>query len=156
MNSPVVHGLAGVAIAIGFIKGTSALTLEESAMTNLMGLASAKTARERFALHWADSLWIASSIYVLFAMRQEKRSVLIKEIRGVALYAIPALLGRARAAPGLAFWAGLGWALHPLWDLLHHEHEDAKGYVPHWYPMVCITFDIVMSAYLFNMWREGL
>ena len=149
-----MHGIGGIVLALAFIKGTSELTATSWALTDLLQLQSAQSGPERFALHWADALWIAAGIYVAFAMRQKKKSVVYKELGGVVLYGIPAALARARVGPGVAFWAGVGWLLHPLWDVAHeHERDDeSKHYVPHFYPMLCMTFDVVMSSYLLRMW----
>ena len=155
MNSPTLHGLGGVALAFGFIKGTRAITATESRLTDALFLSSIKSPNDRFAVHWADSIWMAALVYVLLSLRQDKAHVTWTQVKAMGMYGIPAVLGRMQVSPGPAFWAGLGWLAHPFWDAQFHNDEDAMHWVPHFYPMMCLTFDVVMSGYLFNMWYHG-
>ena len=39
-----------------------------------------------------------------------------------------------------------GGGLHVLWDILLH-YDGHPGYVPDWYPGMCLGFDLVIAAY---------
>ena len=66
------------------------------------------------------------------------------EIVGAAVYAALAVLG-ARRAPG---WLALGWATHPLWDVVVHLLNRQAGFVPAWYALACASFDWTVAAYI--------
>jgi len=48
-------------------------------------------------------------------------------------------------------WLALGWALHPLWDLLHYIGPGR--FAPWPYTIACLSFDWVVAAYIFIYYR---
>lgn len=59
-------------------------------------------------------------------------------------FAAIALLG-FRSSPR---WLILGWALHPACDLLIEWYGPQAVSAPLWYPMVCVSFDLVVALYI--------
>ena len=45
-----------------------------------------------------------------------------------------------------AWWLAAGWALHAAWDARHHGGRRGD-WVPHGYPMVCFSYDLVLAAF---------
>lgn len=92
------------------------------------------------------TLLVAAVIYVAFAMGAMEREWLLIELGGVALFGVFVLLG-FRHSPK---WLAAGWALHVLWDVPLHTATDV-AFVPGWYPLLCVGFDLVIAAYA---WRS--
>jgi hypothetical protein len=92
---------------------------------------------------YALSLIIAALIYVVFAALDPKIEWLMLELAGVLVFAVLALLGLKVSALILAF----GWALHAGWDVLLHKLPHV-AFVPDWYPLVCLSFDLVLAIYI--------
>jgi len=66
---------------------------------------------------------------------------LLIELSGVALFGVLAFFGVRRSA----YFLALGWAAHVAWDLLLHP-VHVSSYVPWWYPVACIGFDLVVAG----------
>jgi hypothetical protein len=47
----------------------------------------------------------------------------------------------------------LGWAAHAAWDVLLHQVLSV-GFVPEWYPVVCLGFDVLLAAHIAVRVRE--
>lgn len=95
---------------------------------------------------YAAGLIIAALIYVGFGMRADSYETALAEMLGVLLYLPFAVLGVLFSG----WLLSLGWALHALWDVLLHDRSTA--FVPHWYPMFCLGFDLLLAARI--GWRE--
>ncbi len=102
---------------------------------------------------YAVGLVIAALVYVGFgAAGGAGAQWLALETLGLLLY-------------GAAAWAGLrgrtwllaaGWAAHIGWDVLLHLSGAGSEYTPHWYPWLCVSFDLVMAgAVLASSGREA-
>ncbi len=59
---------------------------------------------------------------------------------------VQALLGAA----GGALLVGVGWLTHGLWDLVLHPF-GSPGFVPSWYPGVCLGFDAWVGVALVRL-----
>ena len=94
---------------------------------------------------FAAGLVVAAVVYVGFAIARGTGQQLLLESIGVVLFATLAFLGVRRSAHFLA----LGWLFHAGWDIALHP-VAATSYAPWWYPVVCITFDVVVAA---AIWR---
>lgn len=92
------------------------------------------------------ALVVASFIYVAFAMAAMESSWLLIEIGGVALFAGFAALGARQSL----LWLAGGWALHALWDAGLHV-INPPAFTPLWYPVLCISFDLVVAAYVIRI-----
>jgi hypothetical protein len=100
---------------------------------------------------YAVGLVITALIYVGFGVAGGAGARwLALEILSVLLY-------------GAAAWGGLrgrhwllaaGWAAHVAWDVLLHLSGAGSTYTPHWYPWLCVSFDLVVAgAVLASNWR---
>ena len=92
---------------------------------------------------YAVALIIAALIYVIFTARGATFAWLILELAGLLFFTLLALLGLKVSALILAF----AWAAHAAWDFLLHKLLDA-AFVPDWYPLVCLSFDLLLAGYL--------
>lgn len=54
---------------------------------------------------------------------------------------------------GNAKWLALGWVLHPFWDFPLHYLGPAQSFTPWSYPIACISFDWVVTAYIVIYYR---
>jgi hypothetical protein len=105
-------------------------------------MAGSSLVREQRA--WAIYLVIAALIYIGFGLFNGASATwMMVESSGVLLYGGVALVGVLRAPRLIA----LGWLAHSLWDLLVHPNGH-PGFVPWWYPPVCLGFDVVVGAWL--------
>lgn len=98
---------------------------------------------ERELRLYALSLVIAAIIYVGFAARDVTFGWMALELAGVALFMLAAVLGVKTSRWFLA----IGWAAHAAWDILLHKLLDVS-FVPGWYPMICVGFDLLLAGYL--------
>ena len=76
---------------------------------------------------WGNSVWIAI------------------EALGVFVYALFYWLSTKYSA----IWLSLGWLLHPVWDVVLHLFGPGAHVAPEWYAVACLSFDIVVAAYIF-------
>ena len=91
---------------------------------------------------WRDGLIIAALVYVGFALFAQNWEWLLIEIGGVLLYGTFAFLAKRFSV----LFIGIGWGLHVLWDIFLHPNGH-PGFVPEWYPGVCLGFDLVIASY---------
>ena len=97
-----------------------------------------------------SALLIASFIYVAFAMAAMESTWLLIEIGGVALFAGFVALGARHSL----LWLAAGWALHAMWDVgLHVIYPSA--FAPLWYPVLCISFDLIVAVYIIRRVRKS-
>jgi hypothetical protein len=97
--------------------------------------------RER--LVYAVGLVITALVYVVFGVVGDASvQWLAFESLGVFLYGAAAL-GGLRGRPWLL---AMGWAAHVSWDALFHLSGAGSEYTPHWYPWLCVSFDLVMAG----------
>lgn len=88
-------------------------------------------------------LLVAALVYPLCGVGAQPLSQLGVEATGVALFLVFALLG-VRASP---WFLALGWGAHAVWDIAIPASRDAS-YLPTWYPMLCLGFDVVVAGYV--------
>jgi hypothetical protein len=88
-------------------------------------------------------LAVTAAYYVLAAWRGGTREALLLELGGLVLFG-----GVALAAWGSRrLLLAAGWAGHALWDV--GFHTGGRGaYVPEWYPLLCVAFDLLLAGYL--------
>jgi hypothetical protein len=103
---------------------------------------------EKEKIPYAAGLISAAVIYVGFGFFSGSTGWLLTEIAGVPVYALFAFLGLRRSG----WFLSVGWALHVLWDVaLHGQQTD---FVPFWYQMMCVGFDLLLAGYIgFREWR---
>ena len=77
---------------------------------------------------------------------------ILVELVGVIVFGVMALLGLRDSA----WWLALGWALHPLWDVVLHLIGPGGSFASQPYAIACITFDWVVAAYIAIVYGFGL
>lgn len=92
---------------------------------------------------YAIALITAALIYVGFSSLSKNTAWIFTELLGVIIFSIIAFAGIKFSSWFLA----MGWLIHPAWDLLIDNHNLTK-FVPQWYPIVCIGYDILMASYI--------
>lgn len=90
---------------------------------------------------YALGLVVAAGVYPVFAGIAGDLGALPLEVGGLLLFTLIAVAG-ARWWPLLA----LGWVAHVAWDVALHPIESG-GYVPGWYPLLCVGFDLVVAGW---------
>lgn len=97
-------------------------------------------------------LFIAGGAYVGFAVAGGASGawVLLEFLQAIALGAL-GLLGMR----GSTAWLALGWAVHPLWDAILHSLGAGREFAPQPWAISCITFDLVVAAYLALAYGRG-
>jgi len=125
-------------LCLGVVLAMPLLVLAErvklNIMTHLMGLSLVIAAiiYIGFALVWGDTLW------------------LLIEFFGVGAYGVFYLL----AVRFSAIWISVGWLAHPMWDVVLHLNGPGSHVAPEWYAVACLSFDIVVAAYIFRRLRN--
>ena len=129
----------------------SALLLGAALALALVGLARrCPPWRERRI--YAVGLVIAALVYVGFgAAGGAGAQWLALETLGLLLYGAAAWAG-LRGRPWLL---ALGWAAHVGWDVLLHLGGAGSEYTPHWYPWLCVSFDLVIAGAVLESSRRG-
>jgi hypothetical protein len=115
------------------------------AVTCVAFILGARTTNPRRELIiYAVGLVFAAMVYVGFAIvGGASWSWLGLEVAGVVVFASVALVGLR-----VSVWAiSIGWAAHTAWDVLLHGVQEA-AFVPEWYPVFCIGFDLVLAGYV--------
>ena len=88
-------------------------------------------------------LFIASAIYVVFALTTLNEIWIAVEVVGLLLF----LLFIWMAFHYSMWFVVMGWVTHIVWDVGVHPEEIAP-YVPYWYAWICVGFDAVVAVYL--------
>lgn len=100
-------------------------------------------------------LGVAAGVYPGFAQGGGSHgAVSMSETR---LQWVVALLFAAIAVVGIslsAWWLAAGWILHAAWDARHHAVRRGD-WVPHHYPMFCLTYDLGLAAFAAWLALEG-
>ncbi len=86
---------------------------------------------------------VIAFLYALFAVIGGSREALLWELIPIGLFLLAAVLGFRSSL----WWAVLGLAAHGVFDLFHAGLIHNPG-VPSWWPMFCLSYDLVAAAYL--------
>ena len=114
-------------------------------------IALARRLKPRLELRlYALALVIAALIYVGFTARGATLLWLTLELAGLAVFTLCAWLGLKTSALILAF----AWAAHAAWDVILHKFLDV-AFVPGWYPVVCVGFDLLLAGYIAVRFKQG-
>ena len=106
-----------------------------------------KRARELYVL----GLIVTAMIYVVMAfLGGASNTAIIIESAGVLLFGIFVLLSVTHHA----WWLGVGWLLHPVWDVVFHKPFDAWTHAPEWYVFACISFDLMVGVAVLRALRS--
>jgi hypothetical protein len=121
----VIPFLLGAVVGIAFVIGARSQRADRANLIYVVGLV------------------ITALLYVVFAISgRASGSSLGLELLGAILYCGLAVAGLRGGRTALA----LGWAGHPLWDVLLHTSGSGAAYTPSWYPMACVGFDLVVAV----------
>jgi len=97
--------------------------------------------RETFL--YSIGLIVAALFYVAFSFTGAGNQWLMIELIGLVVFTLIAVLG-LRVSP---WFLVLGWASHVWWDIFLHLVRE-QVFVPDWYPVACISFDLIVAAYI--------
>jgi hypothetical protein len=86
---------------------------------------------------------VIALLYALFAVIGGSGDALLWEILPILAFVLAAVLGFRNSL----WWAVLALAAHGVFDLFHAELIHNPG-VPAWWPMFCLSYDLVAAAYL--------
>jgi uncharacterized protein DUF6010 len=99
----------------------------------------------------ALGLVVAALIYIVLALAAgADRHWLALETAGVAVFGVLAWLGLRTSA----WWLALGWVAHVGWDVGLHL-DRTQTFVPAWYPLLCVGFDLVVAGFLLGPASAG-
>jgi hypothetical protein len=99
----------------------------------------------------AVGLLVVALIYLVFGLAAGANvDWLVTETIGVGIYGTFALLGLRYSL----WWLALGWAAHPAWDAGLHLLGGSAKFVPMWYAIACIGFDLVVAASILERARK--
>jgi hypothetical protein len=90
------------------------------------------------------SILLLYSIYTVFSFAWN-------DPHGRTVEAAYALIGILTITLAIALdprWLALGWAMHALWDLLHHRDHHIVGLrgIPMWWIQGCLVWDLLAAA----------
>ena len=100
---------------------------------------------------YGSVLIVTAAYYVVMALARGVMDALPLELGGLLLFGLLGVLG---------FWDRptllvIGWAGHALWDAAFHT-GGRGAYVPEWYPMLCVGFDLFLAGYIAGRpWGEA-
>ena len=93
----------------------------------------------------AVGLVVAAIFYIGFAAVGDATvRWLLWETLGAVFYGALAWLGLRYCV----WWLVLGWATHPAWDIFLHLTGAGSTFTPPWYAVGCVSFDLLVAAYL--------
>lgn len=91
-------------------------------------------------------LVLTAVYYVIKAFLGGTQQELFLELTGLVVFGILGVLGLY----GWRWFLAIGWASHAAWDVI--LHTDGRGaYVPEWYPMLCVGFDIFLAGFIVGL-----
>ena len=88
-------------------------------------------------------LMVAAFIYLLFALINFNLQWIFVESGGLTVFVIMSIIGLKKHP----LFLGVGWLVHILWDVCLHT-DPTTSFIPSWYPMFCVGFDLVIACYL--------
>jgi hypothetical protein len=98
---------------------------------------------QRESLIYSIGLIVAALFYVAFSFTGATTQWLIIELIGLLVFTLIAVLGLK-----VSLWfLVIGWASHVAWDILLHLVRG-QPFVPDWYPVACISFDLIVAGYI--------
>lgn len=101
----------------------------------------------------AAFLFVAAALYIVFAVRAGEGTFWVAgELVGVGIYGIMALWGLS----GSPLWLAAGWVAHPVWDVALHYFGPGGAFAPAGYTITCLSFDLMVAAYVAAVYGLGL
>ena len=94
-------------------------------------------------------LIVAALFYVAFSLTGAGSQWLMIELIGLVVFTLIAVIGLR-----VSLWfLALGWVSHVSWDVLLHLIRE-QPFVPDWYPVACISFDLIVAGYIVAKLRK--
>lgn len=98
----------------------------------------------------ATALFAAAGAYFGFAYNPGTPSIwILIELLQVMAFGTLGLYGW-RGSP---YWLAVAYAIHPVWDFGVHYLGPGRTFAPQTYPILCISFDWVVAAYIVVAYR---
>ena len=92
---------------------------------------------------YSIGLIVAALFYVAFSFTGGTTQWSIIELIGLVAFTLIAVLGLR-----VSLWfLVIGWASHVWWDVFLHLVRE-QLFVPDWYPVACISFDLIVAGYI--------
>jgi hypothetical protein len=88
-------------------------------------------------------------IYVGFSLKGNPVSATILEVLVAVVFYLIAVIGYSKNSSLIAY----GIVLHGIWDLLHHKASIVKTDIPNYYPIFCLTVDILLGLYFLLVFK---
>jgi hypothetical protein len=92
----------------------------------------------------AVGLAVVGAVYLGSALNDGRLRLQLLEGGVAVFFLVLALVGLWYAPLVLA----AGWLLHAVWDYFHHPHPLGAPVAAHWYPLACLSFDVLVAAFL--------
>ncbi len=89
-------------------------------------------------------------IYVGFSLKGNPISFIILEVAVSLFLYFLAIFGYTRNNSLIAY----GIMLHGLWDILHHQGLIVHTDIPDYWPIFCITIDIITGIYFLYIFKS--
>lgn len=117
-----------------------------------IGIFSTLVGLDRDRALYPTALIVIASYYSLYAVLGGSNSALVLETIVAAAFVVIAAVGFRTN-----LWlVAAGIVGHGIFDIFHHLIIDNPG-LPTWWPMFCMSIDVVLGAYLALMlWRKTL
>ncbi len=117
-----------------------------------IGIFSSLVGLDRDRALYPVALIVIASYYCLYAIVGGSNSALVNEMIAAAVFVVVAAIGFRTN-----LWlVAAGIAGHGVFDLFHHLIIENPG-LPTFWPMFCMSIDIVLGAYLALMlWRKTI
>ncbi len=128
-QNKMVETITGIVVAVGLIFLTMALN--KYFTTKLIA---------------AAILIAIAFIYVGFALKDNTIPFMILEISIAIVFFFLAIIGYSYRASLL----GYGIILHGIWDVLHHNSWFLNTDVPVYWPLFCLTIDLIYGIYILS------
>lgn len=93
----------------------------------------------------AGGIVVGAWVYIPLAITSKADiDWLIVEVMGAALFTAMAWLGIHYSV----WWLVAGWATHVFWDIGLHLLGGGAEFTSSWYPLLCLSFDLVAATYI--------
>lgn len=115
-----------------------------------VGVFSRVVGLDRDRALYPTALVVIASYYCLFAVTGGSNTALVNELIAAGVFVTIAAVGFRTS-----LWlAAAGIAGHGVFDFFHHLIIENPG-LPSWWPMFCMSIDLVLGAYLaWLLWSD--
>lgn len=115
----------------------------------IIALTGKFTKFEKDSSFYPTVLIVIAFLYVLFAVLDGRREVIIVEIVFALVFSLIALIGFKKSE----LLVGAGIAAHGLFDFFHHLLVNDAG-VPGFWPGFCLSIDLLLGLYIVIIKRK--